>query len=327
MIEKCSVGIVGGGPMGLFCALALTSKTMGRPTLRGERVAIFDPGDPRKTAGMSASAFVDFDWTTSNRRLIRWQENSRDFYRAMLAMPGTALQYGPIYVFRREARVLEPGERHLAAHELPTGFPHGTWAETFRINPPVFLEWMRAELKRRGVRFVPLQVDNFAQVNGECGAKVIVNASGVGAQALCDDPQVFPVRGHCAVVRLRNAPQEVRLVAREQTWYVASGPDECRVGGSSEENCWDLDPDPTAVKAMFQRLRPILPPEFDPDANQLAVSCGLRPGRHGGERLEAENQGNFEVVHCYGSRGDGFTRGPGCAVEVRELVLARVTLD
>jgi glycine/D-amino acid oxidase-like deaminating enzyme len=201
MKENCAVGIVGGGPIGLFCAMALTEPALGQKGLKGERLVIFDPGDRRKTAGMSASAFVDFDWTTGVRRVIQWQKGSRVFYDLMRATPGAGVSYGPIYVFRQEQRVLEPGERHLDPSQLPAGFPYGTAAATFRINPPVFLGWMRTQLERRGVQFRQLEIKNFAQAHGECGAKVIVNASGVGARVLCDDPQVFPVRGHCAVIR------------------------------------------------------------------------------------------------------------------------------
>jgi D-amino-acid oxidase len=318
-----SVGIVGGGPIGLFCALALTAKA----GLKGDRVAIFDRGDPSRTAGMSASAFVDFDWSHPSKPVIDRQKRSLAVYRSLAGTPGTAVSYGPIYVFRRGPRDLESGERHLDASERPTGFDHGTAAETFRINPPVFLKWMREELARRGVLFVVREVKDFAEVKSECGATVIVNASGVGARELCGDLQVVPYRGHCAVVRLPNAPQQVRLVAGEQTWYVASGPDECRIGGTSDEDCWDLNPDPKAVEAIFRRVKTIMPPGFDPEPNLITVTCGLRPRRHGGLRLEVENTGHFEVVHCYGHGGDGFRDGPGCGMEVRNLVLPRVALD
>jgi D-amino-acid oxidase len=320
MKGKSKVAVAGAGPVGLFSATFLTSDGPGGLGLKGEDVVVFDRGDPRRTAGMNASAFVDFDWSTDSRRVLRWQEGSERFYRTLVGNPDCAVQYGPIHVFRSKPRVLERGERHLAVGEPLYGFPYGTAAETYRINPPAFLAWMKAALVNKGVRFEQLEVESFAQVHGESGAKVIINATGVGARALCDDPQVVPFRGHCAVVRFAGVPQDVRLVAGQQTWCVATGPDQCRIGGSSEEDRWDLDPDPAVVAAMFERVRVILPPGFDPMNNLLSIGCGLRPRRHGGERLELEDMGSFQVAHAYGSGGDGFTRGPGFAMEVCTLI-------
>jgi len=326
MSEICRVGIVGGGLIGSLCALKLTEP--GNPnSLVGRTVTIFDRGDPRRTAAYTAGAFVNPDWS-ANLSVCRWQQDSWRFYGKAAQDPEAGVMFGPINVLRRQPRELGPNEWCLTANELLPGFLYGTAFNSYRINPPKFLGWMRKELERRGVQFVQQEIRSFEEVKQQCGARVIVNGTGVGARLLADDPTVVPYREHCARIHLPNAPQVVRLAALEQTWCVPVAPDEVRVGGTSDEGCWDLTPDPDALGAMFIRVKEIMPPElhfFDPwGKGVIEVTCGLRPGRPK-VRLEVEDRSDdISVVHCYGHGrrgGEGFTLGPGCASEVCIKVL------
>ncbi len=206
--------IVGGGPIGLTSAYALV--TDDRTTKCN--IAIVDAGDKRKTAGMSAGAFVDPDWDV-NARYNDWLHKSMEFYNRMAADRRTGVVQMPMHVLRGQERELQAGERRLTANELLPGFPCGTTAQTFRINPPVFLERLRSRLQDCEVGFHCQQVVDFGQIIEQFGRDiVIVDAAGVGARELAKDDTLVPARGHCLRVRLDKAPQQVRLVAREHTW-------------------------------------------------------------------------------------------------------------
>lgn len=303
--------------------MSITGPSSATPlALEKARVTIFDPFDPKRTAGKSAAAFVDPDWTAPPRA-IGWQREALQFYASVLHEPLSGVMYGPVQVLRRQPRELELYESHLDPSLLAPDFPYGTGFDSYRINPRMFLAWAREKLAKRGVQFVPQEVRSFDHLRQESGARVVVNAAGVGARKLTGDLTLVPVRGHCARIHLPKAPQIVRLAALLQTWYVASGPDECRIGGTAEEDCWDLEPDRRAVDAMYRRVQSIMPFAFDPGANEIEVTCGLRPRRKDGVRLEHEQLASgVDVVHCYGQGSEGaFTCGPGWAVDARNQVI------
>jgi D-amino-acid oxidase len=71
---------------------------------------------------------------------------------------------------------------------------------------------------------------------------------------------------------------------------------------------------------------PAIALEPDPDFACTAPGCielaGVRPKRKGTFRLQSEMVGSTFVVHNYGHGGAGITMSWGCAVRVRDLVLA-----
>ncbi len=321
MTRPVRIGIVGGGLMGTLCADTLTNPSEYGPySLPGPEVIVFDPGDPRRTAANSSAAFVDPTWTAPPR-VRAWQRNSLCFYTRHCRVDCAGIAATAVHVYRRKPKQLEDYEYELGTAALVPEFPLGTGFDSFRINPPLFLDWLRRSLIDRGVQFVQREISSFEEAAGEADTNIIINTSGVGAQALAKDPTVIPYRGHCAVVRCANVPRVVRLAALEQTWCVPTGGNECRIGGTRDENCWDLEPDETAVNEMFRRVQKIMPEGFDPWANLVTISCGLRPGRKDGVRLEHEPLADgIHVVHCYGHGGEGFTLGPGCAIDVRTII-------
>lgn len=65
---------------------------------------------------------------------------------------------------------------------------------------------------------------------------------------------------------------------------------------------------------------PFYPVDVHPERIKEII-VGLRPGRDGGFRLEAEPFGDKTIVHNYGHEGDGVTLSWGCATLATELAL------
>ncbi len=211
---------------------------------------------------------------------------------------------------------------------MPGGFCSGALVQGYAINPPVFLAGLKSILESRGVRFLTQEADSFGQVAQEFTPAVIINATGIGARKLAKDETVRPYRGHCIRILLDHEPDQVMNSADEEAWCVPVGSGECRIGTTFEPNCWDTNPDKTAIQGILERVQAILPAtcgKLDP-ARIIQVSCGLRPGRDEGVRLEHEqyreqpDQQPVDIVHCYGHRGDGFGLGPGSALDAYALV-------
>lgn len=87
-----------------------------------------------------------------------------------------------------------PNYRLIPKSELPVGVTLGVNYTTLVMNP-LLLPWLKKELGAKGVGFLRAEVNSIEEARKLTKAKVIVNASGVGAQRLVADETIRPVRG------------------------------------------------------------------------------------------------------------------------------------
>lgn len=74
----------------------------------------------------------------------------------------------------------------------------GSWRfQAPRVDPAVFLPWMRARLESLGVEFEIRRVVSLAEEASRCDA--LVHCAGLGARALTDDPLLHGIRGDLCV--------------------------------------------------------------------------------------------------------------------------------
>jgi D-amino-acid oxidase len=151
------------------------------------------------------------------------------------------------------------------------------------------------------------------EVAGE--ASVVVNCAGLGAHDLVGDASMQPIRGQ--IVRVRN-PGLTRFILDEENpegvTYIVPRSDDCILGGTADENQWDLEPDPQTARGILDRCTQLEPQLTD--AEILEHKVGLRPGRPV-IRLEREEGPNgISLIHNYGHGGSGITLSWGCAEEV-----------
>jgi D-amino-acid oxidase len=101
--------------------------------------------------------------------------------------------------------------------------------------------------------------------------------------------------------------------------YVFPHRDHVVLGGTAEEDAWDLAPRPAVTQRILRDCAAAVPALRG--AAILAERVGLRPYRPQ-VRLEAEATGDGRVLwHNYGHGGAGVTLAWGCARELAGAVL------
>jgi D-amino-acid oxidase len=181
------------------------------------------------------------------------------------------------------------------------------------VEMPVYLRWLAGRVDALGGTLTRMALAALPD-----HAEVVVDATGLGARRMADDPAVTPVRGQ--VVR-------VEQVGLDHWWLEASGPAgptyvvprsrDVVVGGTDDEGEWDRRPDPDVAKLILDRAVELVPALAG--ARVLGHKVGLRPARPQ-VRLDVERVGSSRVVHCYGHGGAGVTLSWGCADDVAALV-------
>jgi D-amino-acid oxidase len=181
------------------------------------------------------------------------------------------------------------------------------------VEMPAYLRWLVDRVEELGGTMTRMALSALPD-----RAEVVVNATGLGARRMADDPAMTPVRGQ--VLR-------VEQVGLDHWWLEASGPAgptyvvprsrDVVLGGSDDEGEWDRRPDPDVAKQILARAVELVPALSR--ARVLGHKVGLRPARPQ-VRLDVERVGSSRVVHCYGHGGAGVTLSWGCADEVAGLV-------
>lgn len=164
---------------------------------------------------------------------------------------------------------------------------------------------------------------------------MVVNCTGLGASALCHDMEMYPVRGQTLLVRIVPPPKDTRIVLYDSTpaTYMVPriGTDMYLLGGTNDAHSWEPEPTPSIRESILQRCKAVMKGWISEDAEIEIVSeqVGLRPGRQGGVRVEAErveivrgdgSKERVHVVHHYGHAGAGYQNSVGSARQVANLV-------
>ncbi|KIX07435.1 uncharacterized protein Z518_02088 [Rhinocladiella mackenziei CBS 650.93] len=202
--------------------------------------------------------------------------------------------------------------------KLPTGCKIGFSFETCLANPDVFLPWLKSKLDNLGVEFTRAEIKSLSEATELTGSSIIVNASGLGAKVLASDEAVVGYRGQTMFVR-SDFDEVILIQGAEYTYIIPrmfSGG--VVIGGVSQENELDGAVNVDIRKDILQRINRLGVTHVDGDKDVIRDIVGVRPGRHGGIRVELEGR----TVHAYGFRGAGYVYSLGAAAKVKRLVLS-----
>jgi D-amino-acid oxidase len=310
------VAVVGAGVSGLTCAVRLLEE--------GARVTVLTRERPAATTSAVAGA-VWFPYRVRpNERTGPWGRAGYERFER-LAREGRA----PVTMVELTALYPEPlpeepwwlaavpggSVRAARPEELPGGYADGRTVRVPCIQASAYLDWLERRVSTLGGAIETREVGSLEEPD----ADVVVNCSGVGAQRLATDPGVRPVRGQVAYVRTREQPRfMVDETGPNALAYVLPRPDVVVLGGTAEEDDWELRPRPETRRSILARAR-LLDPRLA-GAELVGEAVGLRPARSE-VRLEAETLPDGRlVVHDYGHGGSGFTLSWGCADEVVSIV-------
>ncbi|MCC5833679.1 MAG: FAD-dependent oxidoreductase [Opitutales bacterium] len=310
------IAVVGSGVIGLTAALRLLQS--------GFKVDIFYRDAFAETASAAAGAYWWPHKAYPPERVEGWSKRTLDYYRELRQNPDSGIRFETHYRF-----CLDPDEcayvRHLVDDcKAIDGSAYGVDSvEAYKvvvpvINVPVYMPFLQAQVQQAGAGFFQRELNDLAELEGDYDC--IVNCSGLGARTLVDDDSVFPIRGQVVLVSSDGlAAESYRIYAKDGplTLVLPRGQD-CVLGGTGQENDWDLDPREADTRAILERCAELVPAVANAQVRDVTV--GLRPGRLE-IRLELETSvSGPPVIHNYGHGGGGYTVAWGCAEEVAKLV-------
>ncbi|MEU4240120.1 FAD-dependent oxidoreductase [Actinoplanes sp. NPDC026619] len=305
--------VVGGGVIGLTAAIRLLE--------RGAAVTVWSADDPLDTVSAVAAAAWYPTRTGENPQVARWAAATYRAFRRQLddGVPGLLLR-PTRNLFRTPIPALPWWTAAADGVELRDGITPYT-QELHFLAPlaemDIYLGWLAARVEEAGGRIERRRVTALA----EAEADVVVNATGLAARALVNDPAVHPVRGHIVLVENPGITEAIRDQQNPAgNTYVHPRSRDVVLGGTFDVGRGDFDPDPAEAAAIIERCTG-LAPELT-GARFLAERIGLRPARHGGPRVEIDAT-DSRLIHAYGHGGAGMTLSWGCADEITELALGR----
>jgi D-amino-acid oxidase len=306
------VTVVGGGVIGLTCALELA---------RAGHAVDVRTADPVGETTSAVAAAVWFPYRAAPvDAVLRWAAASLEVFGGLAGDPSSGVALRPGTVVHRAA---EPdlwwapgvrGHRPATPGELPVGALAGTRCTLPVVHMGRYLPFLRDACRAAGVTVVPGRVDRLADLTGD----VVVVAAGLRSGALLGDDTGVPVQGQ--VVRLAD-PGLTGWVLDEDNpaglTYVVPRGDDVVVGGTAVEGATGTAPDPAVEAAILERACALVPELRG--APVLSRAVGLRPGRPT-VRLDRTEVDGRPVICCYGHGGAGVTLSWGCAADVAVLV-------
>ncbi|MGH3518121.1 MAG: NAD(P)/FAD-dependent oxidoreductase [Haloechinothrix sp.] len=298
------ITVVGGGVIGLSCALRLAQ--------RGHEVTVLSADALADTTSVVAGGLIYPRHAEPVERCARWTEVSVRVFRELSGRAGTAVRTLPGRLLRRVERPVPPWSAAVGGMVRDNALP-APWfdALTFTsplVDTPRYLGWLAAEASGAGVRVERRRVRDLRELLP--GSDLVVNAAGLGAGRLAGDDSVLPARGQ--VVHVADPGLTEWVVDEDDFSYVLPHGNHVVCGGIEELGSANLQPDAATTADILRRCHLLVPAIAG--AEVLGVKVGLRPHR---PEVRLERVG--DIIHCYGHGGVGITLSWGCADEVAEL--------
>ena len=298
--------VVGAGVIGLSAAVRLLEA--------GHRVDVVARDLPLETTSAVAAALWYPYRAYPVQHVAAWSKRTYTELERLAGHDGTGVRMLPGTEVHRTGRP-DPWWRDAVPaldRVPPPGPPYaGAWSFVAPVvEMPVYLGWLATRVEALGGTLTRMALSALPD-----HADVVVNATGLGARRMADDPSMLPVRGQVVLVE---------QIGLDRWWLDADGPvyvvprsRDVVVGGTDDEGAWDRRPDPDVARRVLDRAVGLVPDLSR--ARVLGHRVGLRPARPE-VRLDVEQVGDHRVVHCYGHGGAGVTLSWGCAEDVVALV-------
>ncbi|WP_258101481.1 FAD-dependent oxidoreductase [Marinoscillum pacificum] len=204
--------------------------------------------------------------------------------------------------------------RELKPEELPKAIHFAHEAIVPLAEPHKYLPYLFHRFIENGGSFEEKAIENLqelAQLN-----ELVINCTGLGAKALCQDDDLHPMRGQILRCEKLNVPAIVNSTKRGSLSYCIVRSDDCIIGGTDYENDWNSTINPSDTQMILDRFNTF---GFDQQTPVIIEEIvGLRP-RRSAVRFEFDTH-YTNVFHNYGHGGAGFTVAWGCAEELSEIV-------
>jgi len=197
--------------------------------------------------------------------------------------------------------------------DLPSDYVECFSFLTQIIEMPIYLKWLMNRYKLLGGQVEKGKIDDLSKISG--AYSIVVNCTGLSSGELCNDSEVYPVRGQ--IIRIKPLLGEMHLDQQIPTLaYIVPRSNDMVLGGVAQEGNWSLEPTDEDRDFILEKCSSIIPNLKNAEIIEDIV--GLRPGRSE-VRLEKEQISGQTIIHNYGHGGSGVTLSWGCAEEVVEL--------
>jgi D-amino-acid oxidase len=304
------ISIVGAGISGLSTAYALGK-------LRHTIKIIAKDFTPNITSDRAAAFWFPYH-IRNDERGIHWCKRSYEVYQKLSENSSSGIS------MQRLLKVVRRGEQEqeltwfsfmphgsyqiLAEHEIPEGYSIGYDARVPLIETQIFLPWLMNELQQMDISIVEREIRSFDEITGE---DIIINCSALGAQQLCNDKTLIPVRGQVGLLAPKN--DFYIFLDNELPLYIVPRKDAIIIGGTYEEGIAEAVTEAATIDRLFENAYQVFP-ELK-DQKIIGSWAGIRPFR---PAVRVEREG--KIIHNYGHGGSGFTVAWGCAEEVVSLI-------
>lgn len=194
-------------------------------------------------------------------------------------------------------------------NKLPNGYEKAYLAKVPLIETQIFLPWLMQELTLLQTKFIQQNVEDLQELSTQFDA--VINCTALGAQQLCNDVSLIPVRGQ--VLLYEPGFMQHIFIDNQTPSYMVPRKDATIVGGTYEEgvdsNCVN-EADLKIIQAKAENILPEIQHK-----KIIGSWAGVRPFR---QTVRLEKEGN--IVQNYGHGGSGYTLSFGCANAVLQIL-------
>lgn len=209
---------------------------------------------------------------------------------------------------------LPPGSVHeVPKDKLPDGMEQGLISEVPLVEPGLYLPHLFEAFLSNGGTFLHEEIFSLAELAAL--DQWVVNCTGLGAKAICQDEELYPIRGQilrCSKLKEQSFADPTKKGA---LLYLINRSEDAVIGGTDYDQDWNEAEDPKDTELILDRLKKS---GIHQEPEILEVLVGLRPKR---SAVRFEFDPDFlNVFHNYGHGGAGFTVAWGCALELAEII-------
>lgn len=303
--------VIGSGIIGLTTAIALQEA--------GFRVKIISKATFQKSLSHKVGAIWFPFEIAPKEKTNTWATASYNRYLDELALPSGVKMIPFINAYTGGSNIdwqnqLPSGAiREATKEELPQGIDRALYAEVPLVEPGMYLPFLFNKFLTNGGQCELKSISSLEEM--EKLDQLVVNCTGLGAKQLCNDPELYPIRGQILRCEKLSNCSFADPTKKGALRYIINRSKDTIIGGTDYEQDWneEINPDDTAL--ILDRIRDSGISESPKILEELV---GLRPKR---TSVRFEFDPDYPTVfHNYGHGGAGFTVAWGCALEMAKIL-------